>query len=293
MQPLLTIAIPTYNRAEQLGILLERLTTDQAYDPTRVEIVVSDNASTDRTDQVVAQYPTVRYHRNPNNIGFGNFTVVMELATGRYARLMNDTARFNPAMLGMMLEQIARADSGVENLLFANELTASKRGVFEVEGKEEFLDKMSYLVTWIVNFGMWTDDFRALKNKDRFVSTLMQHVDWALCMAGNGKRTKIVIDRFVEIEEMKKKGSYDIFDTFITKYLSILNFHRISHRAFVKEKYRLLRYFVLPWYFLLKEDKEYTFDTSGQRVIWRRYWYEPYFWFLFLGWKFKRLVKNR
>lgn len=204
-QPLLTIAIPTYNRAEKLEVLLEQLTADTAYDPTWVEIVVSDNASTDHTAQVVARFADIRYLRNETNIGYGNFTVVLGLASGRYVRLMNDTARFNPGMLGKVIEQIAQTDSSQQNLVFANELISLKRGVFEVEGKEAFLDKISYLVTWIVNFGMWTDDFRAIADKDRMVNTLMQHVDWALCMAGNGKRTKIVSDRFVEIESTKKR----------------------------------------------------------------------------------------
>lgn len=74
IQPLLTIAIPTYNRAEKLEVLLEQLTADTAYDPTRVEIVVSDNASTDHTAQVVARFADIRYHRNETNIGYGNFT---------------------------------------------------------------------------------------------------------------------------------------------------------------------------------------------------------------------------
>lgn len=277
MQPLLTLAIPTYNRAGKLNVLLEQLTTDPAYVPAWVEIVVSDNASTDHTEQVVAKFPTVRYHRNHENIGYGNFTVVLDLATGRYVRLMNDTARFNPGMLGVMLEQIAQTDSKRENLIFTNELIGFKQGVRAVGGKDGFVDTMSYLITWIGNFGMWAEDFRSIEDKDRMVKTLMQHVDWLLCMAGNGKQTKIVSQPFVWVDDTKKKGSYDIFDTFITKYLSILSFHRIGRKAFAVEKYRLFRYFVLDWYFLLKRDKEYTFDASGTGTIWKRYWYEPYF----------------
>ncbi len=277
MQPLLTLAIPTYDRAEKLGVLLDRLTADPAYDPAKVEIVVSDNASTDHTPQVVARHTTVRYHRNDTNVGYGNFTVVLGLATGRYVRLMNDTARFNPGMLGVMLEQIARTDSGRENLIFANELIDCKQGMRVVEDKDGFVEAMSYLITWIGNFGMWSDDFRAIADKDRMIGTLMQHVDWLLLMAGNGKRTKIVVDRFVSVDDTKKKGSYDIFDTFITKYLSILSFHRIGRKVFAVEKYRLFRHFVLNWYFLLKKDKEYTFDASGTGTIWKRYGYEPYF----------------
>ena len=52
-QPLLTIAIPTFNRAAQLRVLLEALEPQIAGRP-EVEVFVSDNASTDETPQVTA-----------------------------------------------------------------------------------------------------------------------------------------------------------------------------------------------------------------------------------------------
>ena len=47
-RPLLTIAIPTYNRSEDLAGLLEVLEPQLAEFP-QVEVLVSDNASTDDT----------------------------------------------------------------------------------------------------------------------------------------------------------------------------------------------------------------------------------------------------
>ena len=45
-RPLLTIAIPTYNRSAFLGELLSCL-RDQCMSDPRLELLVSDNASTD------------------------------------------------------------------------------------------------------------------------------------------------------------------------------------------------------------------------------------------------------
>jgi abequosyltransferase len=47
-KPLLTIAIPTYNRAGYLKELLSIL-ADQLKDEPRVELIISDNASPDET----------------------------------------------------------------------------------------------------------------------------------------------------------------------------------------------------------------------------------------------------
>jgi glycosyltransferase involved in cell wall biosynthesis len=71
-RPLLAICIPTYNRAEPLGRLLDRL-RDELGDATDVAVVVSDNASTDGTRQLLAataeRMPSLRVHRQPENLG--------------------------------------------------------------------------------------------------------------------------------------------------------------------------------------------------------------------------------
>jgi len=50
-QPLLSICIPTYNRAEYLEEAIYNIVTDDAF-CDKVEIIISDNASTDNTKQV-------------------------------------------------------------------------------------------------------------------------------------------------------------------------------------------------------------------------------------------------
>ncbi len=60
-----------------------------------VEIVVSDNASSDATQTVLGRYAEqycIRNHRNCNNIGLlGNITLVAgSLATGEYVWLLGD-----------------------------------------------------------------------------------------------------------------------------------------------------------------------------------------------------------
>jgi glycosyltransferase involved in cell wall biosynthesis len=54
-RPFLTIAISTYNRSAFLSELLSCL-FDQCKSDPRLEVLVSDNASTDETSAVVAAY---------------------------------------------------------------------------------------------------------------------------------------------------------------------------------------------------------------------------------------------
>lgn len=84
--PLVTIGVPVYNGAEHLRLTLNSL-LEQDY--PRIEILISDNASTDDTSQIAREYertyPNIRYHRHPENLGSAvNFTTLTEMARGKY-----------------------------------------------------------------------------------------------------------------------------------------------------------------------------------------------------------------
>jgi glycosyltransferase involved in cell wall biosynthesis len=84
--PKLSLGIPVYNGAAYLTQLFECL-RGQTF--TDFEAIISDNASTDATEQtcrrMTASDPRFRYVRNPHNIGAApNFNHVFELASGRY-----------------------------------------------------------------------------------------------------------------------------------------------------------------------------------------------------------------
>ncbi len=96
--PLLSFAIPIRNGEKVLPKLLDSLL---AQDFTNFEIVISDNASTDRTLEVCQKYvqqdSRVRYHRNPENIGLNaNFNLLIELARGKYMRWIGGDDRLEP-----------------------------------------------------------------------------------------------------------------------------------------------------------------------------------------------------
>lgn len=93
-QPLLTIAIPTYNRAALLAELLSTLEEQVSVHP-EVEIIVSDNASPDGTEETVrgfiARGMPIQYRRHPENVGSdANFAHLFDLARGKYFLLFGD-----------------------------------------------------------------------------------------------------------------------------------------------------------------------------------------------------------
>ncbi len=96
---ILTIGIPTYNGALRIRETIDSIAPQMGPD---CEILVSDNASGDTTQEVVLElskkYPgLISYHRNDKNLGFdGNLNAIFDHALGRYVWLFGDDDVLNP-----------------------------------------------------------------------------------------------------------------------------------------------------------------------------------------------------
>lgn len=94
-QPLLSICIPTFNRAHLLRSALWTLVPQVKECGDLVEVIVSDNASTDETPAVIqwaGQHIPLRAHRNDENLGaLANiFLLTNTLAQGEFCWILGD-----------------------------------------------------------------------------------------------------------------------------------------------------------------------------------------------------------
>ncbi len=108
----LSICIPTYNRARFLPDLFDSILAQTGH-TIEVEVVVSDNASTDDTAAVVATYrdrlPNLVYARTEENIGADrNFLRVVDCAGGDYCWLMGSDDKLEPGSIAEFERQHAR-----------------------------------------------------------------------------------------------------------------------------------------------------------------------------------------
>ncbi|MBS1806462.1 MAG: glycosyltransferase family 2 protein [Acidobacteria bacterium] len=103
MTPRLTIAIPTLNRAELLGRAIESALAQTSHE---VEVIVSDNASTDKTPEILAPYAArgVRIFRQPNTIPASqNGTFLMREARGEFFVGLSDDDYLEPEFAAKVL----------------------------------------------------------------------------------------------------------------------------------------------------------------------------------------------
>jgi glycosyltransferase involved in cell wall biosynthesis len=103
-----SIGLPTFNRARTL-----RRAIDSALGQTHrnIELVISDNASTDGTQALCQEYadrdPRVRYVRSGINVGaVANFNATIAALRGEYATLLADDDWFDPDYVERCLVEI-------------------------------------------------------------------------------------------------------------------------------------------------------------------------------------------
>ena len=84
--PLVSVGLPVYNGASRIRLVLDGL-LDSTYE--NLEIIISDNASTDDTESICREFASrdsrIRYFRNDTNRGMDwNGMRTLELSVGKY-----------------------------------------------------------------------------------------------------------------------------------------------------------------------------------------------------------------
>lgn len=107
--PLVSIVIPTYNRAAYFA---EALASACAQTYPALEIIVADDASTDATPDVCQQYaddPRVKVHRHETNLGpNGNWQYGLQVASGVYVGILADDDVHEPAFVERLMAPVRR-----------------------------------------------------------------------------------------------------------------------------------------------------------------------------------------
>src|SRR3989344_5983711 len=116
-KPLLSICIPTYNRAEKLQQCLHHIAiqlNDEGLN-TAIEVVVSDNASQDNTAQIVKKFQesfgNIRYFRNEKNLGIDkNIINSVVKANGKYCWHIGDDDFIQNGALTFLVDFLSKKE---------------------------------------------------------------------------------------------------------------------------------------------------------------------------------------
>lgn len=107
---LVSICLPVRNAGTDVRSVIKSVL---AQDHERIELVISDNASTDETEEVSRELAKsdgrIAYHRQPENIGLlNNFMRTMALAKGVYFRWIGDDDALETDFVTRCLDEFAQ-----------------------------------------------------------------------------------------------------------------------------------------------------------------------------------------
>jgi glycosyltransferase involved in cell wall biosynthesis len=99
--PVVSVGLPVFNGESFIEVAI-RSVIAQTFDD--LELIVCDNASTDRTAEICNDYaardPRIRYFRNPRNLGAApNYNLAFSRARGRYFKWLAHDDRLLPSYL--------------------------------------------------------------------------------------------------------------------------------------------------------------------------------------------------
>jgi abequosyltransferase len=222
-QPLLTIAIPTYNRAIYLDLCLRRIAEEldslSLNQRQLVKVYVSNNASTDNTAEVISGHRLTESGQldvvhNAENMGAErNVAQCYTSATTPYVWVLGDDDVILPGGLRKILDALLQQDIDVlymNNYWFKEDYTEhpsrhGNRGIFICRDSVDFARRTNVMVTFIsgliVRGGMDVEPF-----SDVVGGSNLPQLGWVLPMLRDGKCFAIIEDVVVAAKGSNSSG---------------------------------------------------------------------------------------
>lgn len=199
--PLVTIGIPTYNRADRFLRTAVESALTQTY--PNIEIIVSDNCSADQTQAVVKSYEDKRisYFRHSENIGANNnFNFCLEQARGDYFLLLQDDDLIDTDMIQACMEA---AD-------FKSNIGLIRTGTRRVDEKGALLSESTNQVS-----GLSLDDFFLgwfAKKTSLYLCSTLFNTRGLKDIGGFRSKHNLFQDVVAEVQLASRLGRVDIKD---------------------------------------------------------------------------------
>ena len=223
LRPILTIGIPTYNRAEFLRKCLENIYSQVGND-CRFEVVVCDNDSTDNTSRIIQEflqkYETLVYYKNDTNIGVSkNIQKVLELSKGEYINLHGDDDYFNEGIYYTIFNMInSNRYCDLMYLSMKWHPLNIKRGM----GMSNYqID--SGTGGWISGMVIKNDAYKKILQKEKFLYSSLNHIYIQLELLRSNPNYCILSGQISRGDTGSAGASgYNIMEVAIKNYLDIL-----------------------------------------------------------------------
>jgi hypothetical protein len=217
--PLLSIGMPVYNADR---FLVKSLTSILGQTFTDFELIISDNASSDQTEEICRDYASrdkrIRYFRNAENMGAGwNFRRVYALATGEFYKQAAHDDFCEPTFVEICIDALRRNP----------ELTVAHSKTRVVDADGEFIEDYECPIR--------TD------NED----PVIRFAD--LVLVGHRCFPIFGIHRMSALKQLPPQGSFAHADRILLAQLGLIGpFYETPERLFISTKHDCQSVWTMP-----------------------------------------------
>lgn len=298
-QPILTLCIPTYNRAKFLNESLRLLGTQvkDLSNPNELELLVSDNHSSDNTKSVVKEHINkglpITYIRNEQNLGMdGNFVSCFKKAKGKYVWLLGDDDYLLDGALERILSILKEKDYGLLHLNTYNNKNLSY--LQEYPQPESFLTDVSYWITFI-SVNIVKTSYVLDIDFEKYMGSYFTLIPLYMTSALNERINGILYIKALDMgKDYSRNGGYNIFEVFINNFLGIWREMMYETTNFTNNFYSvkrdLFKGFLLfnIWNCMILKRKGNYSTQNGWKIIFKNYAMCPYFYSNIMKMVFKK-----
>lgn len=315
--PVLSLCIPTWNRASFLKESLQRLESQlKNINLLDIEIFISDNCSSDDTELIVSKYIShgmpINYNKNEENIGMdGNFITCVQYSHGHFIWVMGDDDYLVDGALLRIIDLLKHNPS--IGLLHLREM-AGKSGYAEYGNIDVYLKKLTYWSTFITGNIFNRDALEFVSTPEKYIGTYFILTPFYLTAALTHKTNIVCYDKIFEGgADAGSNGGYNYFEVFVRNYLEIwreyttlYNLPKSVYRYIKRDIYRKFHLHFIHMLLILKKNvltdnkprngRKGFYVEDGWKILkhyYGREWYAiPYF----VCWELKnslRIVKRK
>ena len=252
---LLTIAIPTYNRSRYLDLCLAQICKQLPGNEQLIELIVSDNSSTDNTEEIVKKYISqshpIKYIKNKEDIGADrNIFQCYNIANSKYVLIFGDDDMLADNSINRIIATLKNDDYGVVYLkgvrggFTAKTLRRQTREYTVYNDTKDFIKNIHYYLTFISGNIFNKSIVDKSINIQQFDGTSLIQLGWTLSAVFNAQRN-VVLEDIILAANLAGTGERQlckvfginqnkIFDAFIKRgvdkrFFEIINFDGNRH----------------------------------------------------------------
>ena len=177
--PLVSIGLPVFNGEKHLSSAIESL-LNQSY--TSIEMIISDNCSTDSTSEICEDYvekdSRLKYYRNDMNIGAAkNFNKLVSLAKGTYFMWAAHDDVWNRMYVEKCVEKL---ENEPQSIMCVTDMNFINEDGIEIEYQYQTLDTShltpSGSVKEIMKRCNWYDIYGLIRRDEMLKTNLYQEI---------------------------------------------------------------------------------------------------------------------